>query len=327
MRLTLTLAATVLVAATAASSGSASGVTVRRSCSSPHLIAPGVTFRRCSARLSNLASTQDVFMVSWKPGDRRVSLAAQPLAAQQSGGSIPITTISRWATEAVRPGLVASLNGDFFSYAGLTAALPSGLLVHNRSVIWFGDGTDEQAAGYAPHGKLVLGTPRASAQRLDLPTGATLTVGAWGTNADHRDQVGVIGQAGPYTPPSGYVAVALTTNPFTTSLSGDRTMRNPHGVDRMEHVRRFVIDDITQANVTDRVPVIFPTIGTTTVSIPTGGVGLVYRDVGIAATGFAAIAKMASPTVVVTQPDAAWAAVTDVMAGKPILVTGGVAAW
>ena len=60
--------------------------------------------------------------------------------------------------------------------------------------------------------------------------------------------------------------------------------------------------------------------------LPSGGVGLVYRSVGIAATGFAAIARMSNPTVVVTAPDAAWAAVTDVMAGKPILVDGGVAA-
>ena len=265
-------------------------------------------------------------MVSWMPGDHRISLAAQPLAAQRSGASIPITTISRWATEAARPGLVAALNGDFFSYAGWSAALPSGLLVHNRSVLSFGGGTDEQAAGYAPRGRVVLGAPRTIAERLELPVGATLTVGAWGTNAAHRDQVGVIGEAGPYTPPAGYLAVALATNPFATSLTGDRTMRNAHGVNRMEHVRRFVIDDITQPNVTDRVPVTFPTTGATTVTIPSGGVGLVYRSFGVAATGFAAIAKMASPTVVVNQPDAAWATVTDVMAGKPILVKGGVAA-
>jgi hypothetical protein len=324
-RLTLILAATGLVTATATTSGVASAVTVSRSCRSPHLIAPGVSFRRCTARLSNLASRQDVFMVSWRPGDHRVSLAAQPLAAQRSDGSIPITSISRWATETARPGLVASLNGDFFSYSGWTGALPSGLLVHNRSVLWFGGGSDEQAAGYAPRGRVVLGAPRAIAQRLELPTGATLTVGAWGAHADHRDQVGVIGQSGPYTPPDGYLAVALASDPFATSLTGDRMMRNAHGVNRMEHVRRFVIDDTTQPNVTDRVPVTFPTTGAT-VTIPTGGVGLVYRNVGVAATGFIAIAKTSSPTVVVNQPDARWAKVTDVMAGKPILVSGGVAA-
>jgi Phosphodiester glycosidase len=325
-RLTLIVAATGLVAATATTSGAATRATVTRSCSSPRAIAPGVSFRRCTARLSNLASTQDVYIVSWMPGDHRISLAAQPLATQKPGGAIPITTISRWATRASRPGLVAALNGDFFTYAGWTAALPSGLLVHNRSVLWFGAGTDEQAAGYAPRGRVVLGAPRALAQRLDLPTGATLTVGAWGTKADYRDQVGVIGRSGAYTPPAGYLAVALASNPFASSLTGDRTMRNAHGVNRMEHVRRFVIDDTTRPNVTNRVPVIFPATGATTVTIPSGGVGLVYRSVGIAATGFAAIARMSNPTVVVTQPDAAWAAVTDVMAGKPILVHGGVAA-
>jgi Phosphodiester glycosidase len=325
-RVGLAVAATALLAATATSSGVASSVTVRRSCSSARTIAPGVSLRRCTARLSNLASPQDVFMVTWTPGDPRISLAAQPLAAQQSGGSIPITTTSRWATETARPGLVAALNGDFFTYAGGSAAIPSGLLVHNRAVLWFGAGTDEQAAGYAPRGRVVLGAPRAVAQRLELPTGSTLTVGAWGTNAGHRDQVGVIGQSGPYTPPAGYLAVALGSNPFATSLTGDRTIRNAHGVNRMEHVRRFVIDDITQPNVTDRVPVTFPAAATTSVTIPSGGVGLVYRSVGVAATGFAAIATMSSPSVVVTQPDAAWAAVTDVMAGKPILVKQGVGA-
>jgi hypothetical protein len=174
-RLALIVAGTGLVAAMVTTSGAASVVTVSRSFSSPHLVAPSVIFRRCTARLSNLASTQDVVMVSWMPGDHRVSLAAQPLAAQKSDGSIPITTISRWATETARPGLVASLNGNFFSYAGGTAALPSGLLVHNRSVLSFGGGTDEQAAGYAPYGRVVLGAPRAIAQRLELPTGATLT--------------------------------------------------------------------------------------------------------------------------------------------------------
>jgi hypothetical protein len=94
----------------------------------------------------------------------------------------------------------------------------------------------------------------------------------------------------------------------------------------MEHVRRFVIDDTTQPNVTVRLPVTFPATGATSVTIPSGGVGLVYRSIGVAASGFAAIARMSTPTVVVNQPDAAWAAVTDVMAGKPILVHGGVAA-
>ncbi len=266
-------------------------------------------------------------MILWKPGDHRVSLAAQPLAASRPDGSIPITRISRWATEAHRPGLVAALNGDFFSYVGSGAtARPSGLLVHGRAVLEAADGSDEQSAGYAPGGRVVLGAPRALAQRLLLPGGTSLTVGGWGTPAGRGDQVTVIGRAGVYTPPAGYLAVALPRNPFATSVTGDRAMRNVHGAGKMEHVLRFVLNDPAQPNVSDSLPVVFPAPATTTVTIPRGGVGLVYHAVGVAATGFAAIAKLASPTIAISEPDAAWASVTDVMSGKPILVQGGVAA-
>lgn len=67
-------------------------------------------------------------------------------------------------------------------------------------------------------------------------------------------------------------------------------MQNAHGVNRMEHVRSFVIDDTTQPNGADRVPVILPATRTTTITIPTGGVGVVYQSVG-----FAAIAKEVQP--------------------------------
>ena len=75
--------------------------------------------------------------------------------------AIPIRTISRWATKASRPGLVAALNGDFF-LAGVDCSAPQRPVVHNRSVLWFGAGTDEQAAGYAPRGRVVLGVPELS---------------------------------------------------------------------------------------------------------------------------------------------------------------------
>ena len=71
----------VAVFATGASPGAASTVTVNRSCAPSQAVAPGVVFRHCTARLSNLRSTQQVYMVMWKQGDRRISLAAQPLGA------------------------------------------------------------------------------------------------------------------------------------------------------------------------------------------------------------------------------------------------------
>ena len=70
-----------------------------------------------------------------------------------------------------------------------------------------------------PRGRFVLGAPRAIAQGVEIPTGATLTARAWGANTDHRDQVGFIGRAGPYTPPGGYLAVALASNAFSPSRS------------------------------------------------------------------------------------------------------------
>jgi len=284
-----------------------------------------VVFRHCTARLSNLRSTQQVYMILWKQGDRRISLTAQPLGAQASNGSIPITTMSRWATRAPRPGLAASLNGDFFSYASGSSAYLSGLVVHRGAVLDFAGISDEQQAGYAPDGRVVIGTPRAVAERLLLPTDKSLTIGAWGTHAGHRDQVGVIGQAGTYTPPAGYEAVALATNPFKHVLTGDRLMRNRYGVNRLEHVIRFVLNDASQPDVTTKVAVTFPVTPGGGVTIPTGGVGLVYRNIGTAHDGFAAISKQATPRVTVTQPDAAWTRVSEVMSGKPILVTDGAA--
>ncbi|HEX3332456.1 MAG TPA: phosphodiester glycosidase family protein [Gaiellales bacterium] len=265
-------------------------------------------------------------MVLWKQGDSRINLAAQPLGAQASDGSIPITTMSRWATRAPRPGLAASLNGDFFTYtSNWSSAYPSGLIVHRGAVLDFAGASDEQEAGYAPGGRVVIGTPRAIPERLLLPTGSSLTIGAWGAHAGHRDQVGVIGRAGTYTPPAGYEAVALATNPFKHVLTGDRLIRNPHGLNRAEHVTRFVLNDASQSDVRTSVQVTFPVAPATSVTVPLGGVGLVYRDIGIAHDGFLAISKQATPRLTVTQPDAAWAKVTEVMSGKPVLVTSGAA--
>lgn len=265
-------------------------------------------------------------MVLWKQGDSRISLAAQPLGAQASNGSIPITTISRWATSASRRGLAASLNGDFFTYASnWSLAYPSGLIVHRGAVLDFASRSDEQQAGYAPGGRVVIGTPRAVAERLLLPTGTSLTIGAWGTHAGHRDQVGVIGRAGTYTPPPGYEAVALATNPFKHVLTGDRLIRNRQGVNRLEPVTRFVLNDASQPDVIAQVAVAFPAAPATSVTVPTGGVGLVYRAIGTAHDGFLAIQNQASPHLNVTQPDADWTRVTEVMSGKPVLVTNGTA--
>lgn len=321
----LALVAAAAFTAALASPRASAGVTVSRSCGPAHAIAPGVVFRHCTARLSTLRSTQQVYMVNWKQGDSRIHLTAQPLSAPASDGSIPITTMSRWATWAARPGLAASLNGDFFTYASGTAARPSGLVVHGGRVLDFASSSDEQQAGYASGGRVVIGTPRAAAERLLLPTGKALTIGAWGTYTGHRDQVGVIGRAGTYTPPAGYEAVALATNPFKHVLTGNRLMRNRYGINRLEHVIRFVLNDASQPDVTAKVAVTFPATPAGSVTVPTGGVGLVFRNIGTAHDGFTAISQQASPIVSVTQPDAAWTRVTEVMSGKPVLVTNGAA--
>ena len=230
----------------------------------------------------------------------------------------------RLATSGAKNGETSASN-TIVAGSGTDAA-PSGLVVHGGAVLDFAGSSDEQQAGYAPDGRVVIGTPRAVAARLLMPTGSSLTIGAWGTHAGHRDQVGVIGRAGTYTPPTGYDAVALTTNPFTHVLTGDRLIRNRHGVNRLEHVLRFVLNDASQPDVSTKVVATFPTAPATSITIPTGGVGLVYRDIGTAHDGFLAISKQSSPQVAVTQPDAAWSRVTEVMSGKPVLVTNGTAA-
>jgi hypothetical protein len=320
-------ALTAVALAGSAAPGAGSVVTVSRSCGPARQIAPGITYRRCTAKLSNLGSRQQVDMVIWKQGDPRIALAAQPLGTPGRGGAIPITTTSHWAAAGSHRGLAAALNGDFFTYtSSWWSAYPSGLLVHRGAVLGFGRGSDEQEAGYGPGGRVVIGTPRILAERLLVPGPASLTVGAWGGAAGHRDQVGVIARSGRYTPPAGYDAVALASNPFTHALTGTTQMRNVHGVDRLEPVIRFVLNDPALPNVTLRVPATFAAAPGGSVTIPSGGVGLVYRDIGTAATAFAAVAAEASPGVTFTQPDAAWADATEVMSGKPVVVTKGVAA-
>lgn len=327
-RRALLAAALVLVAmAGSAAPGEASSVTVSRSCAPARTIAPGVTFRRCTATLSNLRTPQRVSMILWKQGDPRISLGAQPLGAAGPGGAIPITTMSGWAQSGSHAGLVAALNGDFFTYtSSWSTARPSGIVVHRGAVIDFGAGSDEQQAGYAPGGRVAIGAPRVLAERLLVPGPASLTVGAWGGTPGHRDQVGVIARAGAYAPPAGYDAVALAANPFAGSLSGSRSMRNAQGVNRLETVVRFVLNDPSQANVTLPVRATFASSPGGAVTIPGGGVGLVYRDTGPAADALAQVAAAATPEITFTQPDAAWAGVTEVMSGKPVMVTNGVAA-
>ena len=136
----------------------------------------------------------------------------------------------------------------------------------------------------------------------------------------------MIPRAGSYTPPAGYDAVALAANPFVSALTGSRAMRNRQGVDRSEKVVRFVLNDPSLPNVTLPVPATFASAPGGAVTIRSGGVGLVYRDIGPAADALAAVAAEATPEVTFTGPDAAWAGVTEVMSGKPVTVSNGIAA-
>jgi hypothetical protein len=80
-------------------------------------------------------------------------------------------------------------------------------------------------------------------------------------------------------------------------------MRNRYGVNRLEHVIRFVLNDASQPDVTTKVAVTFPATPGGAVTVPTGGVGLVYGDIGMAHDGFTAISKQTSPRVTSTGPD------------------------
>src|SRR5439155_10072285 len=249
-----------------------------------------------------------------------VSLLGRYLA---SPNSVDVQPISSWYATRRPADLVAAVNGDFSYYAS-NGMRPSGIGVSSRQVYWYGWGGP--AAGYKPGGSVVFGRPRALAAKLYFPGGAWATIGAWNALPARSDQVGVYTSAGHNVSiPSGSIAAVATGDALARLLRGTKPLRNSTGLGVAETAKGFVLDDGLTAGTVPRslLPLAAPATGATSVAVPAGGAVLVASANGIAGQGLTPLLARAGP-LSVTAPEPTWAAVTDVMGGKPQLVIRGV---
>ena len=303
------------------------------------LLKPGVTLThyRVTVLDGGVLRTQNIYKVSWTIGDSRVSLDSAPLGAYYADDySVRLNQIRGWATGSSPVGLTAAINGDFFadSYAHSGAGRPSGLLVHNRSVLSFGWGGP--AVGYLPGGDMLMGRPQAVPSLIKLPNSKTATVGAFNSLSSrgvaiHGDQVAAYIVAGAkVTVPAGYAGYVLPSIALSTMLHGSRSgFRFASGSNMSETVAGFRFEDPAAAYQTVSVPTSKPAgcptgtcVAGTGLTVPTGGVVVLARAGGIAATGLSTKAA-AGTALIVASDNAGWQTVDDVMGGKPQLVSNG----
>jgi len=283
--------------------------------------------------------TIKITKISWKIGNSHVQLNSAALGSYYSDDdSVRLNQIRSWATGAGLGGsLVAAINGDFFadsrhhSFAGV----PSGLLVHARSVYSFGWGGP--AVGYERAGGMIMGTPKARPVMLYLPGGHTATVGAFnalsaGGVAIHGDQVAAYVNTGAtVTVPSGYLGFAMPSTVLRGSLRGVRNgYKFPTGSNLSETVAAFRFETKRTAVVKVSMPTSQPAAcpsgscpAGTTLTVPADGVVLLARTNTVAATGLAAKVAAGGSVSVLTD-DPGWGSVTDTMGGKPQLVKNGI---
>ena len=291
---------------------------------------PGITLQHLRAKLRS-GTTQDIYKVSWPLGDTHVRLAAEALNQPSAQGIIQLGTISGWASQSGAPGLLAALNGDFFTSVGWSAGHPSGMLVQGRQVEAFGTG--DAGVGYEPNGRMIMGNPIVKPAKLLLPGGKTATIQSFDSGSSYLssilgDQVIVktIGGSGtqPQVPPqfTGYIiGSAQAPSPFANMLRGTDRVTNPSGVGKAETVSGFRFGGggtVTTASL--------PIVPATNPVTLTAGQSLVIAHATaqnpVAATGLTRLATH-SQVVSVTVDAEAWSHVTDVMGGKPQLVKNG----
>lgn len=293
---------------------------------------PGITLQHLRAKLRS-GTTQDIYKVSWPLGDRHVRLAAEALNRPDSHGNIDLGSISSWASQSGAPGLVAALNGDFFTSVGWSAGHPSGMLVQSRNVVAFGTG--DAGVGYEPDGRMVMGTPTAKPAKLMLPNGRSATIESFDSGSSQLtnvlgDQVIVKTIAGSGTQPlipsgfTGYIiGSAQAPTPFPNMLRGTERVTNPTGVGKSEPVAGFRFGDGGGAIATVSLPIV--QAATNPVTLAPGQALVIAHATApnpVAATGLTLLATH-SHVVHVTVDAEAWSHVSDVMGGKPQLVRNG----
>ena len=224
-----------------------------------------------------------------------------------------------------RAGLLAAINGDYSAYTTRSAYRNSGMLVKNRKIYNFGWGGP--GVGYLPAGDFKIGRPRAQPVKLKLPNRLTATIGAFGALPAGSDQVGAYDTAGTVvTVPKGYAAFTVDSTAFRTMLSGNRTLRNRTGSDRSEPVAAFAFAEPSSAGTTTSLPIARQPAG--------GGAGDRARDRHRPCSRRSAASRRWDCRrwqrrrirwSTSTATPKGWSSVSDVMGGKPELVSGGVA--
>jgi hypothetical protein len=186
---------------------------------------------------------------------------------------------------------------------------------------------------------MVMGRPRAVPSLLSLPGGHRATIGAWCTPTCTRtrlsrlkaDQVAAYTATGTrVTIPSGYAGWVISSSALRGALAGRDGYTNSSGAGTRETVVAFrFADPAATTTQTVSMPIARPSAcrtGTCAagkgVLVPTGGVLLVAAAGQQAANGLSRLASGAA-AVTTTVDDARWAAVTDVMGGKPQYVKYG----
>ncbi len=285
-------------------------------------LASGVVLRwQPQAPVAGVALPAQLVTITWPLGDSRYRMrtvtTGGPVAAD---GFLPRRRLSAWG--ATQPAsLVAAISPDFATYLP-GRAMPSGLEVAGRVIVHLPTaGAVAPSAGYTSGGGLVLGTVRAQPMTFQLPGGQTATVEAMNASPTTGTQVGAYDMAGArIAVPPGDGAVILQRSPFAGSV------RSPVGVASFAalpaayalHQSEHPVQYLTT-------PIRRPAAGATHATVPVGGAVLVVRSGGSAAAGFDQLLAGPQPQVQVNVTDQAWAGVTDVMGGKPILVKDGTA--
>jgi hypothetical protein len=287
-------------------------------------VAPGIVYTHWRVRVSGVPDIQDVYRVSWLMGDAHVGLHAALMGSRQANGSVAIRPISRWAALAHPRGLVAAMNGDFFTPTSQTTARPSGMIVRNNRLIqvgWDGHG-GVPSVGFAPGGKLVFGRPNAVPLKFLLPASHTATIAGFSGLPARPDQVIAYTRSGAVARiPSGYTAVILDSS--LRPLRGRAAYTNTTGSKVRETVSAFTLGPAGLAPPKRGIAIDAVSAGARKVTVPRGGAVLLMRSRGVAAAGFASDLALTTPSVTVTMSPPAWARVTDVISGKPQVVRNG----
>jgi hypothetical protein len=303
----------------------ASGSIVSKTLVSSVTLAKGVVLRHYRAAVSGLPR-QQIYEVRWPLGDTHLRLHSQMLGTDYPASqSVAIRTMSSWYRRQRPPGLLAALNGDYFTYTSDSTAKTSGMFVRHKVIYRFGPG-GSPAIGFRPDGKMVMGEPLAIPTRFLLP-GSSATVRKWNSRPPSTvgDQVSAYTGAGrTVSIPAGYRAVIIRGRPFATVLHGSNRYANPTGSKVSELVSAFSLAPVGVGTTTASFPISAPSTGATSVTVPYHGAVLLLPMAGAASSGFSTLLAAASPSVKMSVADPAWADVTDVIGGKPQVVTDGV---